>query len=400
MKDKHLNPSDHSRSSDGLSLRKTLVSRLLPFMVAAMGLLASFAFAGSYGAHILAKRWVNGAASVIIFQVPKLPAVKLPPIAQKSSSPQTPSAENANSHEASLPETRTQTLMALLTQPNKAILSVHQLSAEEIHGLLTPWLGLSPSAPHAAPLPLPALPNESQNKDPTTSSQKQNLFSLPLPDLIKVHLAPNAALPEPIIQQFHHLVPDGSIERSTQWSTRLHVLAISLQLCITIALGVVVAISIAVITIATKAGITARKNAIGIIHSLGASDGYIAHRFSRRIAFLAFLGGLAGTLLSLPFLIFLAQVVEPFSKGALQNPSSLPALALPTTTLNKLITTHQHLAPVLPSRTTTAHTLWFEPAVALSSPLLISLLMIPFIAAFIGWVTTQITVRTWLKRLL
>src|SRR3712207_6971410 len=61
------------------------------------------------------------------------------------------------------------------------------------------------------------------------------------------------------------------------------------------ALLLVAGIAAAVVAVAVRAGIASRRQAIAILHELGATDSDIAGRFARRVALLAGAGGLAGT---------------------------------------------------------------------------------------------------------
>ena len=72
----------------------------------------------------------------------------------------------------------------------------------------------------------------------------------------------------------------------------------------------------AVIAVATRAGLAARREAIEIVHGLGATDGYIAARFAGRATLLAATGGIAGAVLALPVLLTLANLAAPFTGGA------------------------------------------------------------------------------------
>jgi len=124
-----------------------------------------------------------------------------------------------------------------------------------------------------------------------------------------------------------------------------------------------VAVAAAVIAVATRAGLAARREAIEIVHGLGATDGYIAARFAGRATLLAATGGMAGALLALPVLLTLAVLAAPFA-GAAEPP--------------------------------------VDPAQALAAlPLTLWLLLpgLPAAAATIGFLTAQGTVRWWLRRL-
>jgi cell division transport system permease protein len=107
----------------------------------------------------------------------------------------------------------------------------------------------------------------------------------------------------------------------------------------------------------------ARRQAIEIVHGLGATDGYIAGRFARRATFLAAIGGTLGAIVATPVLLTLAQIAAPFSGVA----------AAPETAAELLAVLPPALWLVLPS--------------------------LPAGAAAIGFLTAQGTVRRWLRRL-
>jgi cell division transport system permease protein len=129
------------------------------------------------------------------------------------------------------------------------------------------------------------------------------------------------------------------------------------------ALLLVAAVAAAVIAVATRAGLAARREAIEIVHGLGATDGYIAARFAGRATLLAATGGMAGAVLALPMLLTLAILAAPFA-GTTTVPDS-PAGAL----------------------------------AALPLALWMALPGLPAAASAIGFLTAQGTVRWWLRRL-
>ena len=113
------------------------------------------------------------------------------------------------------------------------------------------------------------------------------------------------------------------------------------------------------IAVATRAGLAARRDAIEIVHGLGATDGFIAGRFASRATVLTAAGACLGALVALPVLLGLAALAAPFT-GMGTEAASMPGLPAP-------------LWAALPA--------------------------LPAGAAAIGWVTAQGTVRGWLRRL-
>ena len=146
------------------------------------------------------------------------------------------------------------------------------------------------------------------------------------------------------------------------WATRLAVLARSLQACAGLALTVLGFVAVAVIAVATRAGLSARRDAIETVHGLGATDGYIAGRFAGRATMLATVGAGIGALAALPVLVGLNGLAAPFSGGQPPDSAGGWIAAMPAT-------------------------LW------------LGLPALPPAAAAIGWLTAQGTVRRWLRRL-
>ncbi|GAA4485605.1 cell division protein FtsX [Gluconacetobacter asukensis] len=314
---------NQARRADGLALRRALPDRLLPLLVAAMAVLAALALAGATGAQILSARWSNGAASMLTIQVPD---------------PETPTTTAGTTAHL----TRSDAVLAALADSPGAS-RVHRLDKAELGALLAPWLG--------------------QDHD----------FALTLPAIIELHMATGTqADATALARRLNTIAPGTLIERNAEWGERLGRLADSLHSCALLAVAIVVGIAVVLIAATTRAGLAARRLPIELIHAMGATDGYIAGRFARRTALLAFIGGLAGSVLALPILVLLSRVAAPFAAA---TPTPTPASSADWTML--------------------AHTL----LATLPTPLVATLLALAPAAALIGWLTTQATVRAWLRNL-
>ena len=290
---------------DDLGLRRALSDRLLPALVAAMTFLAALTLAGVVVASAVAAHWQAGAAAVVTVQVPQ------------------PAAATAEG-------TRLDRVTALL-RGTPGVAAVRVLSNAELADLLRPWLG--------------------------TAAQ---VSALPLPAVLEVRLAPGEAEPAGNLQaRLSEVAPGTFLESQGVWLQRLTSLARSLQAIAAAALVLVAAVGAAVVAVATRAGLAARRDAIEIVHGLGATDAFIAGRFANRATLLAAAGACLGALVALPVLLGLASLAAPFLGGA------------PT----------GGLLPDLPA------------------PLWLSLPILPLAAAAIGWVTAQATVHRWLKGL-
>ena len=294
---------------DELGLRRALADRMVPFLVAAMAFLAALAVAGWMGAAVLAGHWESGAGSTLTIQVP---------------TPEEPDAAAAG--------TRLDAVRALLrTAPG--VQSADLLSDQQLDALLRPWLGAN-------------------LKD----------LAVPVPAVIAVHMTAGAADLTNLAAQLNQKAPGTLLEDHATWAGRLATLARSLQLCAGLVLLIVTLVTAAVIAVATRSGLAARREAILIVNQLGATDGYIARRFATRAATLASIGGVIGGVLALPVVFTLTALAVPLGgTDPVPGPAATSAfLPLP---------------------------LWLLPFI------------LPVAAAAIGYVTTQITMRQWLRQL-
>jgi cell division transport system permease protein len=296
--------------ADDLGLRRALSDRLLPLLVAAMTFLAALTMAGAMAAAGLAQHWRGGAATLITVQVP-MPSGEVPGGGTRFDA------------------------VARTLAATKGIVDARPLSADEVSALLKPWLGVDAAS-----------------------------LSLRLPAVFEVRVDP-ASPPEAatLDASVAQAAPGTLVERSGAWLSRLTGLASSLQACAALALLVVAFVAGAVVAVATRAGLAARRDAIEIVHGLGATDRMIAGQFSARITRLTLTGGVLGLGLVLPVVLGLAQLAAPFQNG--ETPVLTPASLLG----------------------------------ALPAPLWAALAALPMAASVIGWGTAQVTVRGWLGRL-
>jgi cell division transport system permease protein len=295
---------------DELGLRRALADRMVPFLVAAMAFLAALAIAGWMGAAVLIRHWEGGAGSILTVQVPR------------AGEPVTGGSE-----------TRLAAVQALLVAA-PGVQSAKALSDEQLDALLRPWLGADMKS-----------------------------LAMPVPAVIAVHLSGESRDLTSLAAQLAQSAPGTIVEDHAAWAGRLGTLVRSLQLCSGLVLLIVSLVTAAVIAVATRSGLTARREAILIVYQLGASDGYIARRFATRAAALASVGGVIGGLFALPVVFSLTTLAAPLAGRGVPALTATDAFAF---------------FP-LP--------LWPLPVI------------LPVAAAVIGYLTTQITMRRWLHRL-
>jgi cell division transport system permease protein len=295
---------------DDLGLRRAMSDRMLPMLVGAMAFLAALALAGWFGTAALSRHWQQGAGASLTIQVPQ-----------------------ASDPAAHADLTRLAAVLTLLTG-TPGVASAHALTDEELSDLLKPWLGAGAER-----------------------------LAIPIPAVIAVRLTDTAGDLDSLARRLDDAAPGTLVEDHGVWIRRLAVLARSLQACAALALLLVAAVAAAVIAVATRAGLSTRREAIEIVHGLGATDAYIARRFAARATLLAAIGAAAGAFAALPVLLALARLAAPFAGETAAGETLQDALA------------------------------------GLPPPLWMALPCLPAGAAAIGFATAQTAVRRWLRRL-
>jgi cell division transport system permease protein len=290
------------KRADHLGLRSAMADRMLPALVGAMSFLAVLAMAGTLAAAALAAQWQNDTGAALTVQVP--------------------AAESAS---ADGKTSRVQAVLGLLLA-TPGVAAARRLSQDEVNQLLKPWFG-----------------------------DDLSQLALPMPAVITaVWSGPNP--PEALRAALSAAAPGTLAETGAGWAARVAALTASLQECAAAVLLIVALVAAAVVAVATSAGLAQRRDAIEIIHGLGALDSYIAGRFAARATRLTAAGAAAGTLGALPVVLWLARLAAPFA-GVMPQAPALPAA------------------------------LW------------LALPAVPVAAALIGWCSTQLTVRFWLRGL-
>lgn len=309
--------------ADRIGLRAAMADRLLPFVVAAMSFLAALALAGNFAAGQLAVHWLGGARNLLTIEVPD------------------PGAPIVNASSGGTAVSRIDAVQKWL-QTSGQVADARILSGAELDRLLKPWLGDD----HGDALPIA------------------------LPGVIVAHIG-NATPPvATIAKQLALIAPETMIDSGGRWSERLAALTDSLRASAFAVLIIVALVAASVVAVVVRAGLAQRREAIEIIHGLGAQDADIANQFAARAMRLAASGGLFGALASMPVLIWLGQLASGFS----EIPNSLH----PGGALAALRDVPKLLPPIL----------WTTP------------LIFTLGAALIGWGAAQVTVHGWLRRLI
>ncbi len=187
-----------------------------------------------------------------------------------------------------------------------AVRSVHRLKDEEIGALLAPWLG-----------------RESSDE------------ILPLPILMEVVLAPGTNDPEAVLRRaVADAAPHARILSQQDWIAAIGRFARALQIAAIAAIVLLVSATAALVIFGARAEFLTHRDALDLVHLLGAEDRTISAVFRRRFAREATLGALLGTLMALISLFVLVSLAGEIGDGLLlpADPLRSPwwsALAVP-----------------------------------------------------------------------
>ena len=177
------------------------------------------------------------------------------------------------------PDAQTTAALQLLTS-TPGVLSARALSKADITALLEPWLG------------------------------RGNVTDdLPLPNLIDVRIDPNSPPDfESLAQNLASAVPGAEVDTHRQWQAQLLHAARAAEWLAYAVLIVVASTMVAIITFATRAGLSANKEVVEVLHLTGARDRFIAAEVQRHFLHLGLRGGIIGLFLSIAtFLLLGAQ---------------------------------------------------------------------------------------------
>ncbi len=259
-----------SRRSD-LQLERDSLGRFLPWLIAFMVYLSILAMAGMLSLNNLAARWNSGLRGTLTVQVP-------PP---------------ANNETAAVDSRRMAAILAVL-QKTPGVVRAERLSDERLLGLLEPWLG-----PVAA-------------------------GDLPLPQMIDVELESDATVAVAALQERLDAIAAGTlIDDHGVWLKQLLRLITTVQALASAVLAFIGLATVGTVVFTTRTGLAIHREAIEVLHLIGAQDAYIARQFASRALMLGLKGGLISMVLAAPTLWAMGYLT-----ASLQS-TMLPALSLP-----------------------------------------------------------------------
>lgn len=252
------------RRSD-LPLDKDAHSRFLPWLIAFMVFLAVLAIGGILVLGATASRWDQGIGGTLTVQI---------------AATDDPTADQRNLQNV---------LNVIASEP--AIESYVAIDEEHMMELLKPWLGAG--------------------ADPQ---------DLPLPRLVDVSLADGARFDiEAFTEKLQLRVPEATVDDHRVWLQRLVNLIQTVEMIGLAVLGFIGLATVGTVVFTTRTGLAVHKEAIEVLHLIGAQDSYIAAQFAGRALMLGLKGGLIGMMLGLPALLAVGYLAESLEGAALPD---------------------------------------------------------------------------------
>jgi cell division transport system permease protein len=155
------------------------------------------------------------------------------------------------------------------------------------------------------------------------------IAALPFPRLIDVALAPGATPDlESLETRLKAVSPHAVVDDHGRWIGRLRATAGTVVLSALAVLTLIAVATAATVAFATRAGLTAHRDIVELLHLMGARDRFIARAFEWHYALAAFLASLLGAVLA-SILFFAAGRLDRLGLVSFLPPLAIPANDLP-----------------------------------------------------------------------
>jgi len=255
------------RTGRDLPLAGDASARFLPWVAGAMVFLAALALAGAMLAQTVAARWQQDLAGSLTVEVP----------------PRT----------GEVIAEREQAALALLKE-TKGIADAAIVPRARLERLVEPWLG---AGAHVA--------------------------ELPLPSLIEVRLAENAALNfGELDKKLSEAVPGAKLDDHALWLAGVGAVVRAVE-AVALAVVALIAVLCAVaVGFAVRTGLAIHRDVVEVLHLIGARNSYIARQFAGHAFRTTLKGGVIGLAAAVSLVAALAE-----GRGAL-GPLPLPEVRL------------------------------------------------------------------------
>lgn len=249
-----------------LPLESDSLSRFLPWLIAFMVFLAVMALAGVMALNATASRWNKGISGALTVQITPLET------------------------DAGKEDMRLQAALTVL-RATPGVADAELINDAEIMALLEPWLGSLGKAE-----------------------------DLPLPHLIDVKLDDGANLDTAALTERLETAASGaSVDDHRVWLNRLINLIRTVEGLAAAVLALIGLSTVGTVVFTTRTGLAIHREAIEVLHHIGAQDSYIAEQFATRALVLGLRGGGIGLALAVPSLLGIGYLATQMEAGLLPD---------------------------------------------------------------------------------
>lgn len=286
-----------------LALDRDDHAQFLPLLVAFMVFLAIIAMAGVAIVNRTVDRWDTGVSDTLTVQI--APAA---------------STEAAN---------RAIENAMRIVRETPGVVSARLVTESQVLDLLRPWLG--------------ALANQTD---------------LPLPRLIDVTIDPDGPVDVTSLgRRLALAVPGATVDDHRVWLDKLIRLLSTIELIGVAVLALITLITIGTVIFTTRTGLAVHRDAIEVLHLIGAQDSYVARQFAMRAFGLGLRGGVIGLALAVPTLLGLGHLARTMQSATIPDVgvglgqwiamAAMPILAAVIAMLTARVTVLRTLAKML-----------------------------------------------------
>ncbi len=241
-----------------IPLHKSEDTKFLVFLISLMSFLAVIAFGGVSALNNMTNRWSSGLENKVTIEI---------------------SVETDDGHLLSNTTVQRETQKIAKGLKNNPVLkSLRILSGEEIQELISPWIG-----------------------------DGLQLTDIPLPGLIAIELKnTDEASLNTLQNELRELSEYANLETHKEWLADLIAFANTLRALSILIAFIISGATITAITAGIKTRLAIYKKEVELLHSIGASDSYIARQFQFHALLLAIKGSFVGTVLGLVTIFFIS----------------------------------------------------------------------------------------------
>ena len=147
-----------------------------------------------------------------------------------------------------------------------------------------------------------------------------NIDNLPIPRIVDVKIKKGADIDFGLLaEKLADISELASLDNHKLWLSKLIRFADGLKALALSVLVLVILVSSGAIFYTTQTSLGLHKYTIAILHQMGAKDTYVAQQYSKRTAYLGFIGGLIGLVFAIPAIFGISSLASGIEGGIISE---------------------------------------------------------------------------------